>query len=53
MKPWWLLYGAALAARMEDPVPEFAITLPPAPESGAALRRRLRASSRRSYRPTG
>src|SRR3954452_1546721 len=45
-------YATALTARMENPVRD-RHDLPPAPESGAALCRRLRASSRRSHRPAG
>lgn len=45
----WMLDTTALAARMENPV-RVRDDLPPAPESGAALCRRLRASSRRSHR---
>ena len=54
----WMLAGrlqrrtTTLAARMEDVV-RVRHDLPPAPGSGAALCRRLRASSRRSHRPTG
>src|SRR4051794_23710820 len=45
-------YATALTARMENPV-RVRHDLPPAPGSGAALCRRLRASSRRSHRPAG
>jgi putative transposase len=45
------LSGTRVAARMEDPV-RVRLHLPSAPGSGAALCRRLRASSRRSHRPT-
>src|SRR4051795_8270353 len=45
-------YATPLAARMENPV-RVRHDLPPAPGSGAALCRRLRASSRRSHRPAG
>ncbi|MGY3033848.1 transposase InsO family protein [Bradyrhizobium sp. USDA 4354] len=54
----WMLAGrlqrrtTTLAARMEDPV-GVRLHLSSAPGSGAALCRRLRASSRRSHRPTG
>lgn len=44
-------YATPLAARMENPV-RVRHDLSPAPGSGAALCRRLRASSRRSHRPT-
>src|SRR6266446_3861341 len=42
----------AFSARMEDTF-RVRLHLPSAPGSGAALRQRLRASSRRSHRPTG
>src|SRR4051812_34335211 len=45
-------YATPLAARMENPV-RVRHDLSPAPGSGAALCRRLRASSRRSHRPRG
>ena len=54
----WMLAGrlqrrkTTLATRMEDAV-RVRIHLPSATGSGAALCRRLRASSRRSHRPTG
>src|ERR1700694_3652050 len=41
-----------LATRMEDTF-RVRLHLPPAPGSGAALCQELRASSRRSHRPTG
>src|SRR5215212_5112186 len=45
-------HSTPLAARMENPV-RVRLDLPPAPGSGAALCRWLRASSRRYHRPTG
>jgi hypothetical protein len=45
-------HSTPLAARMENPV-RVRLYLPPAPGSGAALCRWLRASSRRYHRPTG
>src|SRR6266436_10401010 len=45
------LHTTTLAARMENPV-RVRLDLPPAPGSGAALCRGLRASSRRYYSPS-
>ncbi|QCJ86302.1 hypothetical protein DAA53_38895 [Bradyrhizobium sp. WBAH23] len=45
-------HTTALTARMEDTL-RVRLHLPPAPGSGAALCRWLRASSRRYHRPTG